>query len=135
MVFSAKNHVHCNKVPLSIFFGEGIAYFTKIGLDIFLVRVYLFRNISKRACNNYFEILDFELNVIFVGLMVFSAKNHVHCNKVPLSIFFGEGIAYLTKIGLEIFLGRGYLFCNISRRACQFCINGRGNLFIGINWY
>ena len=89
--------MHCNKVPLSIFFGEGIAYFTKIGLDIFLVRVYLFRNISKRACNNYFEILDFELNVIFVGLMVFSAKNHVHCNKVPLSIFLEKGLLILQK--------------------------------------
>ena len=127
MVFSAKNHVHCNKVPLSIFFGEGIAYFTKIGLEIFLGRGYLFRSISRRACNNYFEILDFELNVIFVGLMVFSAKNHVHCNKVPLSIFFGEGIAYFTKIGLEIFWGRDYLVRNISRRACQFCINGCGS--------
>ena len=120
MVFSAKNHVHCNKVPLSIFFGEGIAYFTKIGLDIFLVRVYLFRNISKRACNNYFEILDFELNVIFVGLMVFSAKNHVHCNKVPLSIFFGEGIAYFTKIGLEIFGGRVTYFVTLVEGLANF---------------
>ena len=59
--------------------------------------------------------------------MVFSAKNQVHCNKVPLSTFFEEGIAYFTKIGLEIFGGSGYLFCNISRRACKFCINGFGN--------
>ena len=125
--FFYKKSWHCNKVPLSTFFGEGIVYFTKIGLEIFLGRGYLFRSISRRACNNYFEILDFELNVIFVGLMVFSAKNHVHCNKVPLSIFFGEGIAYFTKIGLEIFWVRGCLFCNISRRACQFCINGCGN--------
>ena len=92
--------MHCNKVPLSIFFGERIAYFTKLGLEIFLGRGYLFCNISRRAFNNYFEILDFELNIIFVGLMVFSLKTHVHCNKVFLSTFFGEGIAYFTKIGL-----------------------------------
>ena len=109
------------------FFGERIAYFTKLGLETFWGRGYFFCNISRRAFNNYFEILDFELNVIFLGLIVFSVKTHVHCNKVPLSTFFGEEIAYFTKRGLEIFFGAGYLFRNINRRAYEFCINGCGN--------
>ena len=82
----------------------------------------LFQN--HQITNLRFEILNLML------FLFFSAKNHVHCNKVPLSIFFGEGIAYFTKIGLEIFWVRGCLFCNISRRVCQFCINGCGN-FLG----